>query len=644
MRATRAAAAVVALAACAAYADSFRGVFLLDDVPHLVHSTAIRRLWPPVALWWNSLRPLTFYSFAVSHAIGGYEVAAYHAMNLAFHVAAALTLLAAARRALRLPRVGLGESESSTVAFAIALLWAVHPLNTQAVTYVMQRAEVMAGLGSLLSLYCLLRAVEAESPAGRRRWHVATALAFYAALGSKEVAATTPVALWLFDALVVTGSFAEPLRRRRGLYFALAAPFVLVPLLWLAVASWRFGTLQPTPDSLPPLEYASVQPAVIVGYLRRVVWPAGLNFDHAWDPAQHGAGLAWGWAIVGAAFVATAVGLRRRAPIAWLPAAYFLGLAPTSSFQPLSDPMVEHRMYLPMVPCVALAVIGVGRVITVAVEPPRVRKIAGASIVAAAAGALGVTTHVRNLDYASAERMWTDVVAKAPHNPRGHYNLGVALLAADAVANEDRAFAEFNEALRLRPAYAEAHNNAGAILMQRGRRDEAAEHFRAAIASGDEPLASLVNYGRVLMEQRRFEEARDVLRRAEEQIAGLRDDPAGAARLVDDVGVCLLRCGAPGEALERFRHALELDPSLAGARTNCARALAATERVSEAIDAYLAAIAADPASLQARVELVALCTDARNLAAAGAHLEEVVRRDPKDAEARRALEFVRRTR
>ncbi len=610
-------------------------------MPLIVGNAEIRQLWPPAVLGGNSLRPLAFYSFAVNHAISGYDVWSYHALSLAVHVAAALALFGFARGALRLPRVGLGDEPASATAVAVALLWAVHPLNTQAVNYIVQRAEAMAGLASIAALHCLVRAVTAVD--GGRRWQVATVLASYAALGCKEVAFTLPLTLYLFDVLVVTGSFSAPLRRRTGLYVALVAPFVLVPLVWLAVAPWRLGTLRAAPDAGSSLEYAWSQGAVISGYLRRVLWPSGLNLDHAWDPGQHRTGTIAGAVLVGGALVVVAESVRRRAPAGWLGASFFLFLAPSSSFHPLADRMVEHRMYLAAIPCVTAAVL-FARAALRRIEDPDGRRLVGAAAFAIAAAGLGAATFVRNADYSSAERMWTDVVAKAPHNARGHYNLGCALLEAGGAENEERALACFRETLRLRPDHTGAHNNAGTVLFKRGRHEEAASHFRDGLGSGDPPFQSLRNYGSALIEIKRLDEAASVLRRAESLRGDRPADAATAARLARDIGFCLAASGAPGEALRHLRRAVELDPGLTVAWRDLAALHGRLGDRAAAIDAWIAAIAADPASVTARVEAVAFCVDPTNRAAAREHLESLVRRSPPDPEAGRLLEFVRRAR
>lgn len=576
----------------------------------------------------------------MNHAISGYDVWSYHALSLAVHVAAALALFGFARSALRLPRVGFGDESASATAFAVALLWALHPLNTQTVNYIVQRAEAMAGLASIAALHCLVRAATAVD--GGRRWQVATVLATYTALGCKEVAFTLPLTLYLFDALVVTGSFSAPLRRRTGLYVALVAPFVLVPLVWLAVAPWRLGALRAASDAGSSLDYAWSQGGVIAGYLRRVLWPSGLNLDHAWDPEQHRTETIAGAVLVAGALVVVAESVRRRAPAGWLGASFFLFLAPSSSFHPLADRMVEHRMYLAAIPCVTAAVLIV-RAAMRNIKSPARRRFLAAAIATSAAG-LGAATFARNADYASAERMWTDVVAKAPHNARGHYNLGCALLEAGGAENEERALACFRETLRLRPDHTGAHNNAGTVLFKRGRHEEAASHFREGLGSGDPPFQSLRNYGSALIETARLDEAASVLLRAESLLRDRPADAATAARLARDIGFCLAASGAPGEALRHLRRAVELDPGL----TVAWRDLAALHRRlgdrAAAIDAWLAAIGADPASATARVEVIAFCVDPANRAAAREHLESLVRRAPPDPEAVRLLEFVRRAR
>jgi tetratricopeptide (TPR) repeat protein len=169
---TLAAAALILGAGAAAYANSFRGVFLFDDTFAIVENAAVRHLWPP---WRPALspmyasRPLLGLSMAANYAVGGLDPWGYHAVNLAIHLAAGLALFGLVRRTLRTERLREQFGPAADwLALAVALLWTVHPLHTSAVTYIIQRGESMMGLFYLVTLYALVRAVEAPEPSEGR--------------------------------------------------------------------------------------------------------------------------------------------------------------------------------------------------------------------------------------------------------------------------------------------------------------------------------------------------------------------------------------------------------------------------------------------------------------------------------------------
>ena len=155
-----------------AYHNSFRGPFIFDDVPAIVENATIRHLWPP----WQPLmpprnisttvqgRPIVNLSLAINYALNGFRVWGYHALNLATHIGAGLVLFGIARRTLRQPRLQQRFGEAAEMlALAIAILWVVHPLQTESVTYVVQRAESLMGLFYLLTLYGFIRGAELDA-------------------------------------------------------------------------------------------------------------------------------------------------------------------------------------------------------------------------------------------------------------------------------------------------------------------------------------------------------------------------------------------------------------------------------------------------------------------------------------------------
>ena len=153
------------------YSNSFSGVFLFDDAPHIVHNERIRHLWPLTELF-SEHRPVLDLSLAINYALGELDVWGYHAVNLAVHLLAGLTLYGVIRRSLS--REGLKDRfspASESLASIAALIWVVHPLQTQSVTYVIQRSESLLGLFYLLTLYCLIRSVDSVH---RHVWYATT--------------------------------------------------------------------------------------------------------------------------------------------------------------------------------------------------------------------------------------------------------------------------------------------------------------------------------------------------------------------------------------------------------------------------------------------------------------------------------------
>ncbi|HEX7508565.1 MAG TPA: hypothetical protein VF550_17460, partial [Polyangia bacterium] len=201
-----------------AYANSFHGPFIFDDVPSIVENQSIRHLGsarvlaaPPEALTTTG-RPVVNLSLAINFAVGGLAVEGYHAVNLALHILASLVLFALVRRTLLLPTLSARFGVTATeLALSVALLWAIHPLQTESVTYVVQRAEAIGGLFYLLTLYCFLRGATA---ARGRAWYAATVGACVLGMASKEVMVSAPLIAVLYDRTFIAASLRDSLRRR----------------------------------------------------------------------------------------------------------------------------------------------------------------------------------------------------------------------------------------------------------------------------------------------------------------------------------------------------------------------------------------------------------------------------------------------
>jgi len=296
------------------YLSSFEGAFVFDDAAHILNNDRMTELWPLTKVL-SGRRPVVDLTLAINHAVGGFNVRGYHAVNVAIHILAALTLYGIVRRTLlRWGRrheawgdgpfsqaeaavssvsTRLDSDTASWLAMVGALIWVVHPLQTQSVTYLIQRAESLMGLFYLLTIYCVIRgAVSSEAQGGRRRafaWYVAAVVACALGMGCKAVMATAPVMALAYDRTFLAGSVKDALRRRWGLHAGLAATW---GVMW-STGVVR-GVLNPSArvahigfgyKGITPLEYALTQFGVLVEYLKLSMWPRPLCLDYTWPVA-----------------------------------------------------------------------------------------------------------------------------------------------------------------------------------------------------------------------------------------------------------------------------------------------------------------------------------------------------------------------
>ena len=203
----------------------------IQDNPTLRHFPAWENFVPPHA---NpiSRRPVVNLTLAINYAIGGLDVRGFHAGNLLIHLLTALVLFGIVRRTLLAPslREQFGGAASG-LALAVALIWAVHPLLTESVTYLTQRTELLMGLFFLLTLYGAIRGASSGHP---WRWYAAAIAACALGMGAKEVMATAPIVVLLYDRCFLSGSFREAFRRRCAFYLGLAATWAILGALLIA--------------------------------------------------------------------------------------------------------------------------------------------------------------------------------------------------------------------------------------------------------------------------------------------------------------------------------------------------------------------------------------------------------------------------
>jgi hypothetical protein len=519
-------------------------------------------------------RPFTTLTYVLNYAVlrDGPRPAGYHTVNFVLHevnVALAYAL-------------GASIFGEAAPAFALAAIWGLHPLLTEAVTNIVGRADLLAAFGVLAGLLCHVRGASA---AGRRRvaWLAGLGAAQAVGLFSKENAVVLPGIMLLYDLIWARRA---AWRRLAPAYAVVALP--LAAFFWLRSGLHTHMLIDFTDNPLVRAGFwtARLTAVKVVGmYLWLFLWPARLSADYSynavplfgwrasnWEDAKALIGLA---VCLGAGLLAVLLAVRWRSdlrskgkPLLFFLMFFFVALSPTSNLIVLiGSIMAERFLYLPsvglagcVVGCVVAAIHALG-------QRRFLQRPAAARVAWTALGlvclAFAARTYARNFDWRDDRSLWTSAVDVRPGAVKPHYNLGV-----EFERIEDRqaeAIAEYRAALRIEPDFLEAHNNlANALARMPGRLPEAIAEYQAALR--------------------------------------IRPDRAEA-----HFNLALALAEMPGqlpEAIAEYQAALRIRPDYAEAHFNLGQALAQTpERLPEAIAEYRAALRSEPDYAEAHFNL-----------------------------------------
>ena len=585
-------------AGLAVYANGLSSPFIYDDIPSIVENRDIRQLWPPhwaapssqVHAAVNS-RPVVSFSFALNYALGGLEVGGYHLFNLAVHILCALVLFGIVRRTLQSQQLQARFGAAADgLAAVCALLWLLHPLQSQCVNYVTQRSEALMGLFYLLTLYASMRA--STNP---YRWYAVAILCCALGMASKEAMVTAPLLVLLYDRVFCFTSYAEAWCRRRSLYLGLAATWLLLALLlWSAPHGETIGFT----SKVTVWDYALNQCIALIAYIKLAFWPHPLVLDYGPPLIDLSLNRVAPSALLLLTLLAlTAMALYRRPMLGFLGAWFFLILGPTSSFVPIvNEGSAERRVYLSLAGLIVLVVIA-GHMLLQRLG----RRDRGSAkwlipfLVLLVAAGLGYRTSLRNEDFYRELSIWHQTVEVVPQNPRAHHNLAHALQNSGRTA---AAIKHYRIALGLKPDYADAHNN-----------------LANALKAGGDLQAAIVHYHKALAIHPDFAVAHNNL--------------ANALKASGDLQT----------AIVHYHKALQINRDYADAHNNLANALALTGNLEEAILYYQNALKLQPNFVKAHYNLGAILQTRGELERAIDHYRQALRWQPDFAAARQNLDI-----
>lgn len=630
------AAVVIVLAIGAVYGRALDAPLIFDDELSIFANESIFSLWPLVGTAEHpgplrpsvgrptSGRPLVNLSFALNYAVGGLAPTGYHVVNVAIHCGCALLLWVIVRRTLRLAYfANRFDRTAGWLALAVALLWALHPLQTETVIYVTQRTELLMAFCYLATLYCSMRYWFAGAYRTQRAaWLTLAVVACLAGMASKEVMVSAPLMVLLYERTFVAGSLASVLRRSWPLYVGLAATWLL--LLALNIGAPRGDTAGFTETQL--VAWWMTQAQVLMMYLKLVVWPSPLLIHYILPEVESFAD-AWMYVVpILLLGIATLVLLWRNKPVGYLLCWIFAILSATSVVPIYTETAAERRMYLPLAAIAALFVIGVWRLVLF-LQPSASEKEQGRGVltylvvpILLLAIVFGFVSAKRLGAYYDTFQLWQDVVRSQPVNYIANLNMGVELR---RLGREPEAIEYFRKVVSLRPKYAEAHSNLGHTLVRVGRYPEGIAETQVALKLNPDNPYFLNNLGLALIQSGRSSDAIEHLERS------VRLKP-NYAQARNTFGLALANIGKPAEAIEQFGIALSIDPNYANAHCNLANVLANKGDLENAIAHYKSAVQIRPEFVEAHYKVAVALTQTGHPDQAIEHYQTAMQLQPKN--------------
>ena len=579
------------------YMGSLSGPFVFDDEPNITENRHVRltrlSLEGICAAAFNSpiaQRPVANASFALNYFFNGYNVVGYRFVNILIHIINGYLVFFLARFTLHTPALRIYREQAGAIACGAAILWLVHPLHTQSVAYIVQRMTSLTTLFYLLALVCYS---DARLSTTATRKHILLALCGVSALlalGTKEIAATLPVFIFLYEWFFFQELKPDWLRRRLPALAVVCAAFGVIVLIFSGFENPVERIFAPyAGGGMTAWQRVMTQFRVVVFYLSLLFWPAPsrLNLDH--DVAVSFALLDPATTLVCLLFLAglfaTAVLTARREPLGAYAILWFLGNLVIESSVIRLELIFDHRTYLPSVfPAMALVSL-VFRLLK--------QKWAAVALLAALVAGCSFWTWQRSLVWADEVTLWRDCLEKSPLKPRPHNNLGSAL---SKIGRFEEAAPYLARAIALKPDYDDARYNLGYVLVRLGQVDAGIRELLEAVRLEPRNYMAHNNLGVAYLIQENYPDAVRHLQEA------LRLNPDFEAAH-NNLGVTLKNQGDLAGAARQFSEAIRVNPNYAEAWNNLGVSLKEQGRLKEAEDSFRRALQISPNYTAARLNL-----------------------------------------
>ncbi len=534
---------LITIVALSAYANSYDCAFHFDDLPHLVESPHLHDL-SRVKDWLSHYptRPFGFFTFAVNYHFHQLDLWGYHAVNVGIHLLTAwLVYLLAGLLLTTFGSPPLQPMSSFFIRLLAGLIFVAHPVQTQAVTYIIQRLASLAAFFYVASFVCYLLGRKSASKAG---WFLLAFISGLLGLLTKETLATLPLVILLYE-LQQNPNWRAVLLSRKAAIIAgcLSLPVILVLSLYPLTLFKTIPPVQGNTYSITTLTYFLTQFKVIWTYIRLACFPINQNIDYDYP-------LSTGFfegptflAFLGLILLIVTAGrlFQRHKTQSFCIFWFLITLAVESSIIALPNVIFEHRLYLPMAGFAILVAYSL-YVMLARFHNTRLYAAVGATLIII----LSAATYQRNQVWKTDLTLWADAAEKSPKKARPLTNLGLAL---EESGDFQRAEQLYRQALAINPNYDIALNNLGKTLHQQGQLDSARVYYERALAVKPKFINALYNLGTLWQATGHLDQAESLYK----QILALNPNEAGT---LNNLGNLWREKGDPGQAIGFYRRAI----------------------------------------------------------------------------------------
>ncbi|MEW6327408.1 MAG: hypothetical protein AB1487_07415 [Thermodesulfobacteriota bacterium] len=357
---------LISISGLLVYSNSLDCSFHFDDIRAIVENYAVHR-FDLREIFTSSSRPVLDVTLAINYALGGLNVFGYHLVNLTLHIANGIMIYFILLWTANLPSVrDIYQRRAYRIALYASLLFIVHPIQTQAVTYIISRSEVLASSFYLLTLLLILKAFQVEKKAP---YLIGALISSCLGMGTKQIVATLPLTLVIYDFYFLSDGDWKILKSHYRIHLAMFSTLVIV--LFLNILNlekfisfdYAKGVPVPLDEPVTSFQYFLTQLHVIPYYIRLLFLPFGLNLDYDWPIVRSVDGLTVLFFLFLTALIVIGIAMFRRSrlfsfSIIW----FFVTLSVTSSFIVIYDPIFEHRLYLPSVGFVTIIALFISKI------------------------------------------------------------------------------------------------------------------------------------------------------------------------------------------------------------------------------------------------------------------------------------------